>query len=433
MIKFSDINLISDSIETEKIYLNSILDTQLSLNKEILSVMKNFFISVDVSIPTTYNSIAFKYIANLKNYLSISDNNIESINSLIKTLTELSEQLSSLSEKSIKQKISEYNSDFSTKTEPIFTNTTEIQSFIHTISIFQNETSCGESNIKPDIESTTEKTKKNKKERKAIKKAKIQEKNKQRLSKHPIAISKKEENIETENEINSNVDLNQEDINLPSEEIQLCENITNIEETLNPPEQLSTDTEQKEINIETIIENPSEEINFEEKASEESSSTVDTVNISTEEVIDNNSTDSKYTENVLIISEMQEKVFLPYKLNDVSQILLENMDKYTSIDDVIEKEYTVPYERYKFSAISRFKEAYTLVKNNNGSFLKAFSLASELFSNFNLHPAIITACKNLDELDIYLACLEDNVLDEFDIFDIQFEIRPIIKNSVNLL
>jgi hypothetical protein len=41
-----------------------------------------------------------------------------------------------------------------------------------------------------------------------------------------------------------------------------------------------------------------------------------------------------------------------------------------------------------------------------------------------LHPAIITACKSIDELDIYLSCLEDNQLDDFKIFDIKYEILP---------
>lgn len=46
-----------------------------------------------------------------------------------------------------------------------------------------------------------------------------------------------------------------------------------------------------------------------------------------------------------------------------------------------------------------------------------------------LHPAVITACKNIDELDIYLAYLETNELDKFDIFDVVFDIPPILEND----
>lgn len=46
------------------------------------------------------------------------------------------------------------------------------------------------------------------------------------------------------------------------------------------------------------------------------------------------------------------------------------------------------------------------------------------------HPAIIASCKSIDDLDIYLACLEDNRLDSFDKFKIKYEIPPAkIKES----
>ncbi len=45
-----------------------------------------------------------------------------------------------------------------------------------------------------------------------------------------------------------------------------------------------------------------------------------------------------------------------------------------------------------------------------------------------LHPAIITACKTVDDLDIYLACLENGVLSLFDSFKIQFDYLPMKAN-----
>ena len=141
---------------------------------------------------------------------------------------------------------------------------------------------------------------------------------------------------------------------------------------------------------------------------------------------------SSYIENTLVISEMQGKVILPYTIQEINDILKEKSKEYSSIDDVIEKLYTRPIKYYRLSAIARFKEAYKLViEKEHKSKFKALSLASELFSTLNLHPAIITACKSLDELDIYLACLEDNSLNEFPFFEIKYEIAPKVQKQEN--
>lgn len=140
-------------------------------------------------------------------------------------------------------------------------------------------------------------------------------------------------------------------------------------------------------------------------------------------MIDTKELNVSYMENTLVISENQKKVIFPYKISDIKEMLLNNNDKYSSINDVIDKVYTKPIGYYKFTASARFKEAYKLVvERENGSKIKAFELAFELLFNYNLHPAIITACKSLDELDIYLACLEDNTLEDFRFFDIKYEI-----------
>ena len=98
--------------------------------------------------------------------------------------------------------------------------------------------------------------------------------------------------------------------------------------------------------------------------------------------------------------------------------------------------YTKPISYYKFSPVSRFKETFKLVKEREkGSTFKALSLAFELLGNYNLHPAVITACNSLDELDIYLACLDDNTLEDFHFFNVKYEI-PLalskIKTTANL-
>jgi len=164
------------------------------------------------------------------------------------------------------------------------------------------------------------------------------------------------------------------------------------------------------------------EISVEEALQEESLDISEPVTDSTSEDSPYNIDETNYIENTLIISETRHKVILPYKLSALKNILQQN-ELYTSIDDVIDKLYTLPIEYYRFTPIARFKEGFKLVKEKaKGSKIKALALGFELFTNYNLHPAIITACNNIDELDIYLACLEENNLDDFHFFNIIYEI-----------
>ena len=135
-------------------------------------------------------------------------------------------------------------------------------------------------------------------------------------------------------------------------------------------------------------------------------------------------------ENTLIISETNKTVTLPYKISDLKDILRNNSEKYNSLSDIILDKYTIPISEYKFSALSRFKEAYRLIINKeHGSKKQALNLAFELFSNYNLHPAIIAACKNLNELDIYLSCLEFNELEDFRFFKIVYDALPVVSKK----
>ena len=128
---------------------------------------------------------------------------------------------------------------------------------------------------------------------------------------------------------------------------------------------------------------------------------------------------------VLLISETQKKVFLPYNADDLEKIL-QKKKKYNSIQEVIDNEYTIPISKYKNPTLSRFKEAYKLMKNKEDfSVLESLDLAFEVTFNNSLNPAIITACKSLNELDLYLDCLETNSLDKFDPFEIKYEVLPL--------
>lgn len=126
----------------------------------------------------------------------------------------------------------------------------------------------------------------------------------------------------------------------------------------------------------------------------------------------------------LLISETQKKVVLPYKIEDIEKILEKNK-KYSTIQDVIDGEYTFPIDKYKNSSKSRFKEAYNLMrKKEKASVFDSLSLATEVVFNSSLNPAVITACSNLDQLDVYLDCLSSNELEKFNYFKVKYEIVP---------
>ncbi len=139
--------------------------------------------------------------------------------------------------------------------------------------------------------------------------------------------------------------------------------------------------------------------------------------------------------NTLIISEIRKEVILPYNLENVKLFYQNNSDKYSSIEQVVQENYTYPISKFKPFSIARFKEAYKLIrKRENGTKRNALSLGLEMLFNYNLHPAIIAACKNVDELDIYLSCLDDNQLGDFDIFNIRYEIPPTpVKTEKNVV
>lgn len=134
---------------------------------------------------------------------------------------------------------------------------------------------------------------------------------------------------------------------------------------------------------------------------------------------------STYFENTLLISEVDNKVVLPYSIEDLNKELTLNPDKYKNLEDIIDTLYTKPFKYYHNSSLMRFKEAFKLIREReHGSFYQALDLAFELFLNYNLHPAVITACKNLTELDVYLSCLEYNELEDFHYFKTIFRFRP---------
>ena len=129
--------------------------------------------------------------------------------------------------------------------------------------------------------------------------------------------------------------------------------------------------------------------------------------------------------NTLIISEKEQKAFLPFFYSEIEAIYETTGHKYKSLQDVINDLYILPLNRFKNSAIARFRESFHLIREKEkGSITKALDLGLELMFKYELNPIIIAACRNLDELDIYLDCLEENELYDFTCFEIKFEIMP---------
>lgn len=129
----------------------------------------------------------------------------------------------------------------------------------------------------------------------------------------------------------------------------------------------------------------------------------------------------------LLISEETQKVYLPYTIEDVMK-KLKSSEEYQTVQEVVNKEYTLPLSTFKMPIISRFKEAYRFMRTKeNSSVYAAVDLALELMFNSNLNPAVIRAAKDLKELNIYLDCLYENEIEKFDCFKIVYKVLPKIK------
>ena len=135
----------------------------------------------------------------------------------------------------------------------------------------------------------------------------------------------------------------------------------------------------------------------------------------------------KHIENTLVVSEATKSVTLPYKIDELNHTLQDKSDKYSSIDEIILESYTLPIDMFKNPLNSRFKQAYNLIrKKEHGSIFDALELGLELMFNYKLHPAIIAACKNLQELDMYLDYLSEGKTNDFKCFNIKFDLPPAV-------
>ncbi len=147
-----------------------------------------------------------------------------------------------------------------------------------------------------------------------------------------------------------------------------------------------------------------------------------------EEDDDSENQNSVCDNDVLTINEETQKVYLPYKIEDVMNLIKNPSNDYHTIKEVVENEYTIPMSTFKPPIVSRFKEAYNFMRTKEkSSVYAALDLALELMFNANLNPAIIRACSNLRELNVYLDCLYENELEKFDCFKIVYKVLPRIQ------
>ena len=130
--------------------------------------------------------------------------------------------------------------------------------------------------------------------------------------------------------------------------------------------------------------------------------------------------------NILLISETREKVYLPYTENEVNRYIEQFPNEYDSFDDVILKEYIVPISYYKRKpVVARFREAYSLLRDKEGSsIIEAMKFAFGIMFKGEINPAIISACQTKEQLEHYIELLNDNKLEEFSDFEIKYDVLP---------
>lgn len=127
---------------------------------------------------------------------------------------------------------------------------------------------------------------------------------------------------------------------------------------------------------------------------------------------------------VLLISSKTQTITLPYIKEQIEAFIKDG--KYETEEEVIQNQYTIPLSKYKNEALSRVREGYRLARKKEGlNVSESIKYAINLIFERRLHPAVITACNTIDQLDIYLACLDENVPELFDFFEIKFEYPPI--------
>ena len=87
----------------------------------------------------------------------------------------------------------------------------------------------------------------------------------------------------------------------------------------------------------------------------------------------------QHDSNVLIISEKEQKAYLPFFYNKVKDIFENPEYNYKNMQDVVNTLYVLPLNKFKNSSLSRFRESFNLIRfKENGTILQALDLGLEL-------------------------------------------------------
>ena len=128
----------------------------------------------------------------------------------------------------------------------------------------------------------------------------------------------------------------------------------------------------------------------------------------------------------LIISERNNKVYLPYKIAELVKYIESYPNVYESLSNVVEQEFILPFNYFtKHPFKSRFTETYNLIRNREGySAMTAIQFGLKLIPKTNLNPVVIAACKNQTELKSLIYHLDEDDLNNFKYFNIIFDVNP---------
>ena len=222
-------------------------------------------------------------------------------------------------------------------------------------------------------------------------------------------------NIEKLNSLKSLlIDINSDFASLSKKDFSSDENVKILKEKINnyfsTYEEIKKDISLADIEVDTFV----KEINYSDNSkSEEISEEISEVNIQ------NN--------NTLIISEIDNKVFLPYTVSEIQSYMEKYPKEYKSLEYVINKEFILPLDYYtKHPSLARFREAYSLIRDREAkSVFDALKYALNVMFKYDLNPAIISACKTEEALNFYIECLENKDLSKFNLFKIEFKLNPL--------
>ena len=242
-----------------------------------------------------------------------------------------------------------------------------------------------------------------------------------------LNISKKPDVENTTTNVYDNLKEESKEITNVEENISLEDNLA-IEEEPTIIETLVEEEVVEENNEEIVpVSNEVEEVVEEvvEENNEEIAPVSDEVEEIVEEVIEeeiNEETEfsqEQLEEKTLVICKEDDIAILPYSFTDLEEFFSDNPEKYSSIQDIIEQEYTVSLKDYENTSFARYKEAYKLAKDkSNLSLPQSVTYAKKLLLENDVLPIVIASCKNIDELDNYLDCLDSNKLEDFKYFKI---------------